>query len=456
MKNTIIIFLITTLFFSCNQKFEQSVDYTILKGKIKNSTSDTIIIRDNYWNPIDTIVIRNNAFNDTLKVSKGYYFLSYNSTDAHLFLKPTFNINIDFNKEGFLNSLNYSGNGGVENNYLADKDRLAQSLPLSLRVYSFYAKLDESNFLRQTDSISNLYSNLLKQSTELDNDFKLIESKSIQIDKALKLYQYEGQKRLVEKNSEFKISKDFPNPFKDIDLNNQSLMITYNYKTLVHSFINNKSMKRLSNDKNLDFFIIYQEELAKSKLSSEIRDILGLENVEYGFTYTTNIEQYRNTYLSFAKNQKYINKFNELYNIKMTEKGNQSADFKFEGNDGKTYELRDFRDKYIYIDLWASWCSPCIAQIPDLKKLEEKYSEKIHFISIAWNDDKTKWLNMIKKKDLKGVQLFATNKNADFFKFFNVKSIPRFILLDKEGKIIESNAKQPSESNLDRQLEALE
>ena len=63
---------------------------------------------------------------------------------------------------------------------------------------------------------------------------------------------------------------------------------------------------------------------------------------------------------------------------------------------------------------------------------------------------------MIKEKELKGVQLFSANKNADFFKFYNVSGIPRFILLDKEGKIIESNAKQPSESTLDNQLQLLE
>ena len=448
--------LITSIFYSCNEKSERTTDYVILKGQIENKTNDTIIIRNNYWIPIDTILVQNKTFNDTLRVPKSYYYLSYDGTDTHLYLKPNFNISVNFDKADFFNSLNYKGNGAVENNYLAEKDRLTQSIPITKKAYSFYAKLNEAGFLKQTDSINDLYSNLFNQSQELDDDFKLTESQAIKIDKALKQAQFEGQKRLVEKNPEYKVSQNYPNPYKDIDLNNPSLLPTYNYKTLVHSFINGKSMDLLNKDKSQDFFIVYQNQLAQSKLNPKIKDLLGYENAEYGFTYTSDKEKYRSAYLNFAKTQEYIDKFNEFYNATLTEKGEKSADFQLESIDGNMYELNDFKDKYIYIDLWATWCLPCIAQIPDLKKLEEKYNQKIYFISIAWNDNKTRWLNMVKEKDLKGIQLFASDKNAEFFKFYGVNSLPRFILLDKQGKIIESNAKQPSESSLDIQFGNLE
>lgn len=457
MKNTIILlFLAITFFYSCNEKSEQTIDYVIIKGQIESNTNEKIIIRDNNWIPIDTILVQNKTFNDTLRVPKGYYYLSYNETDAHLYIKPNFNISVNLNNSDFSNSLNYKGNGAIENNYLAKKDRLTQSIPMTKRAYSFYAKLNESEFLKQNDSINNLYFDLFNQSAELDDDFKLIEYQAIKIDNALKLAQFEGQKRLIDKNPEFKISENYPNPFKDIDLNNPLLLSTYRYKKLVHSFINEKSMGLIKNNDSLDFFIVYQNELSKSKLNPEIKDLLGYENAEFGFTYTSNKEEYRNSYLSFAKTQDYIDKFNKLYNATLSEKGKQSANFVLESIDGKEYELTDFKDKYVYIDLWATWCSPCIAQIPHLKKLEEKYNEKIYFISIAWNDNKTKWMNMIREKDLNGIQLFASDKNAEFFKFYEVNGLPRFILLDKQGKIIESNAKQPSEPSLDIQLENLE
>ena len=162
MKNAILILLlITSIFYSCNEKSERTTDYVILKGQIENSTNDTIVIRNNYWVPIDTILVRNKAFNDTLRIPKGYYFLSYNETDIHIYLKPNFNISVNFDKVDFFNSLNYKGNGAIENNYLAEKDRLTQSIPMTKKAYSFYAKLNEADFLKQTDSLNNLYLSLI-------------------------------------------------------------------------------------------------------------------------------------------------------------------------------------------------------------------------------------------------------------------------------------------------------
>ena len=111
----------------------------------------------------------------------------------------------------------------------------------------------------------------------------------------------------------------------------------------------------------------------------------------------------------------------------------------------------------MYIDLWASWCSPCIAQIPDLKELEEEFKDKINFVSIAWDDDYNSWKKMIVAKKLDGIQLFAEDKESEFFNFYDVQSsgIPRFILLDKNGNIIDLIAKQPSEPSLKEQLNQL-
>jgi len=120
--------------------------------------------------------------------------------------------------------------------------------------------------------------------------------------------------------------------------------------------------------------------------------------------------------------------------------------------------LEDFKGKYVYIDLWASWCSPCIAQIPYLKELEQKFKDKVNFVSIAWDDDYSSWKKMIVTQKLDGIQLFAEDKESDFFNFYDVQSsgIPRFILLNKNGNIIDLIAKQPSESSLKEQLNQLE
>ncbi|MFY0604955.1 MAG: TlpA family protein disulfide reductase [Flavobacteriaceae bacterium] len=139
-------------------------------------------------------------------------------------------------------------------------------------------------------------------------------------------------------------------------------------------------------------------------------------------------------------------------------KGQPSPEFKnYINYRGGKNSLKDYRGKYVYIDLWATWCKPCIAQFPTLKKLEEEYKNKnITFISIATDDNKTArswpkakklWRDAVKKYKLKGVQLFVGEDNT-FVTDYLVGKIPRFIILDPNGVIVDNNAPRPGDPKL--------
>ncbi len=262
-------------------------------------------------------------------------------------------------------------------------------------------------------------------------------------------------KECSKKKPTFEVSKNYPDFYEGLDLNNTELMQTFRYKDIIEKYVSSLVTGAENYSDNSDFFVLFQKELANSNLKPEIKDRLGLENSEYGFTYAKDKDLYYKTYMSFVVNEDYKNRFQKRYNKIKMEKGNPSPNFSFTDSNEKKYSLDTFKGQYIYIDIWASWCSPCIAQIPHLKRLEKKYKGKVSFVSIAWNDNKENWKSALTKFKLKGNQLYAPDKKGDFFQFYNVTSIPRFILLDREGNIIESNAKQPSDKSLDEQLNAL-
>jgi thiol-disulfide isomerase/thioredoxin len=144
---------------------------------------------------------------------------------------------------------------------------------------------------------------------------------------------------------------------------------------------------------------------------------------------------------------------------KLLGKGKPSPKFKnYLNYKGGKNSLDSFKGKFVYIDLWATWCKPCIAQIPYLKKLEEKYArKKIKFVSIStdnaqtagsWKNALSKWKNMVKNKSLTGVQLYA-GKDNKFMIDYQVTGIPRFILIDPKGNIVSANAPRPSDPNLE-------
>ena len=128
----------------------------------------------------------------------------------------------------------------------------------------------------------------------------------------------------------------------------------------------------------------------------------------------------------------------------------------YENYDGSKTSLSDFKGKYVYIDVWATWCAPCTAEIPALKRLEKAYHNKnIAFVSLSVDDARSnggsmdnarkKWRNLVKAKDLSGVQLLAPQGwQSQFVQDYGIRGIPRFILIDPQGKIVNANAPRPS------------
>ena len=138
------------------------------------------------------------------------------------------------------------------------------------------------------------------------------------------------------------------------------------------------------------------------------------------------------------------------------QKGQPAPDFNdYEDYKGGTKSLKDFRGNFVYIDVWATWCQPCLAQIPYLKKLEKEFEGKnISFVSISTDDDRRskgswekahqKWKTMVKVKNLSGTQLWAGKDKQRFSLEYMANTIPRFILIDPEGNMVNHSAMRPS------------
>lgn len=122
----------------------------------------------------------------------------------------------------------------------------------------------------------------------------------------------------------------------------------------------------------------------------------------------------------------------------------------YENYKGGTTSLVDLKGKYVYLDIWATWCGPCKKEIPFLKELEGKYHGKnIEFVSISIDrlNKHEAWKNMVKNEALTGVQLFA-GEDQSFMQEYQITGIPRFILVDPQGNIVNANAPRPSSGSV--------
>ncbi len=178
------------------------------------------------------------------------------------------------------------------------------------------------------------------------------------------------------------------------------------------------------------------------------------------FTYvegngTDNIADLQNIYYTYVASP-YLNALFKQACAKwdMAAVGKPSPDFKGVDVNGKQMSLRDFRGKYVYIDMWATWCGPCQKELPYLKKLAEKYKGRnITFVGLSIDADKAKWEARVKSGELCGTQLYI-GKGSRFQADYRISGIPRFILLDPNGRIVNPDMTRPSSDDTEKILNA--
>lgn len=126
------------------------------------------------------------------------------------------------------------------------------------------------------------------------------------------------------------------------------------------------------------------------------------------------------------------------------QKGEKAPNLIFQDMEGRLHSMSELSGKWVYVDIWATWCTPCKAEIPSLKALEEKYKDgNIAFVSISIDNNHATWEKFVKDKQLGGLQLWAGDWTA-LPSEMELGSVPRFLLIDPQGNWFDSNAPRPS------------
>lgn len=135
--------------------------------------------------------------------------------------------------------------------------------------------------------------------------------------------------------------------------------------------------------------------------------------------------------------------------------GDPSPEFRATDKNGNEVTVKSLKGKYVYIDVWATWCEPCKMEIPFMKELEKKFrGKKIAFVSISSEKNKGKWGEMVRIMEMTGIQI-NTGGDLSFMEAYRIAGIPRFILLDKKGRILNLNMTRPSNPETEKTLKAL-
>lgn len=131
--------------------------------------------------------------------------------------------------------------------------------------------------------------------------------------------------------------------------------------------------------------------------------------------------------------------------------GSPAIDCEWTDPQGNTSRLSDLFGTVIYMDVWATWCGPCCAEIPYIEKLVERFKNdgRIRFVSVSVDSNKEAWLKKLETDKPAWKQFLR----EDFCTLYGISGIPRFILIGRDGKIIDPNAPRPSSDGIISYLE---
>jgi thiol-disulfide isomerase/thioredoxin len=228
-------------------------------------------------------------------------------------------------------------------------------------------------------------------------------------------------------------------------------------KSLPDIYLYKYEIEYLRQHKTLDSipqFINYLEERVEDLDLTDFLKSIYLKALIHSPSYWTKHEQlFTSDVLKSVLEQEKNNKYSYLLDLPVasffkSQNGEQAYNFTAEDISGNVFLLEDFKGKVVYIDVWATWCGPCISHRPNVIELAKHYqdNDKVEILMISVDSDQEKWSNFLKEEgQVDGLNLFIENgMRSKFGDSYNIKSIPRYILIGRDGKIIHSNMAEPS------------
>lgn len=366
-----------------------------------------------------------------------YVTMQYTRGRRTLYLDPKHDLTLIFNSADMWKATTFQGPGAAINTYLGSGKIKSLGMP--------DMKLSESKLIQRGDSLYTANCEVL-ETAKLPQEFTAKEKVRLQYYSYYYFPMYASYHGYVTKNTTFVPSAAYYEKLKGMVTIDSDLLSLKEYKSFLPVAISALSAKGSENDddntatKSVNYVDanVKDPQVAEFLVDNYVYDYVdnnGVDNAD------ALIALYHKHVKDAAMNENFKTLCTSWEKLRA---GNPSLAFTYTDIDGKSVSSADLKGKFVYIDVWATWCGPCRGELPSLKKLEEAYAGKdIHFLSLSCDKDKKAWENMVKKDELKGIQLHMGGDRA-FMEAYRINGIPRFILLDRDGNIISANMSRPS------------
>ncbi len=260
--------------------------------------------------------------------------------------------------------------------------------------------------------------------------------------------------------SDYQDDAEFKQLVKDIDVNDPINVQT----NMAYTALSSLAKSKMEGDNGAyceEMMVLCDQKVTNPALRSFLVSMIGQVYFTYG-NGEGDYEAFTKKYVAWAGDQKeealaMANQFIEKrQSMENTKQGKEAPDVTLTTPTGEKMQLRDVaRGKFTYIDVWATWCGPCVKEIPHLEKLVEKFkdNDKVQFLSISIDANEAAWHKKLEKDNPQWPQFIINGETEKQFSAdWGITGIPRFIMINADGTIYSGDATRPSEEQTEQTI----
>lgn len=441
---------------------------TIVAGKIANPKSKVVQLA--YWDGaekiISTKINKDGSFviKDSFTKPTSFVF-AHGEEVTKMFLFPGDSIYLTLDTKMFDESIKYTGKGADVNNYLAKQylhfENSIESPDFTEKYYRKIALSDAQTFTKYTDSLTDVQLNYLnKFKSTLPEPFYDYQFAQVVFGYANDKDNYPLLHYYVRgiEDSAVKVEPTYFNYYNELDIENENYLTSTNFVLYLDKLIDHKAKSNFKRDSvsYADKIVCARFLLKGNILQKAISEVI-LQSMDYGTPneikemYALSQSEITDTAIQRTIEEKY-----KLISSLLP--GNIAPPFSLYDKNGKLVSLSSLKGKVVYLDFWATWCGPCMMELPYAKTLQDSLKTKdIVFLYISVDEDEKEWKNTIAAKKMQGTHLLAKGIEHEVPVRYAVNGIPSYYIIGKDGKILNNNPARPSNPKVYTELlEALE
>jgi peroxiredoxin len=463
------IFLLLVLggLFACSVQEPEGIK---ISGVIENPGEQTYVLMalksqiDNSVERFDLELDENNAFSiafDLSDVTIGQ--IVSGRTRLPLFLEPGYDLTLTADGSKLAESLVFAGKGSVENNFLLayNRDELSKTDGRMFHaLVKDVAPEDIASFLDELFAKREAHYEQAKSELAFSKSFDLFTRGQLKYEKLNILMEYpmvyQNQNRLAER---VVLPEGYYDFLDASDLFDDSYLISDQYGRFVDGYMNyyyqNKYDAAASDlSRNQALFQIAGEVLPRQTAFFQQGKIVNSALNRSAFT---EAEALYLTYKELNPDQKFAEVVDATYEVVASlSPGQPAPDFTLTDINGNEVSLSDFKGSVVYLDFWASWCGPCIQQVPHAKEMKKRmaaYYDSGDLVSlyVSVDTDGQAWKDGIAKHGIEGVHVWAEGWDSAS-RLYNVSGVPTYYIIGRDGKIFDNRPPRPSAANIDEVL----